>query len=129
MEERENQKKDALGNRFNFIREFARYNLNDMPIYYIIPNKLILYSNFQDFIKPVIRFTDFSDKLDDEFRIYIYQIVGHHFCIPTSHLFDNYYLVNFMKHLNLKKYPIGNEIRPINMLADIDFTFRFLNEK
>lgn len=82
LEERERQKRDALDPRFNFIREFARYNFGDYPIFYFIPKFQAVFFSLIDLNEPVIRFTESSDKTDAEFRMYEYQIMGHYFSFP-----------------------------------------------
>ena len=88
LEEREVQRHDSLNSRFDFIREFARYDLSDYPVYYIKPKLPVIFFSEEDTKSPMIRFTEYSDSLDSEFRIFEYQIFGHSFCIPTSRNFE-----------------------------------------
>jgi hypothetical protein len=82
LEERERQCGDAHDDRFNYIREFARFGFNDHPIYFQKPNGFVMY-NMDDIINPEIRFTDYSDEIDKNYRFYSYPIIGHSFVIPT----------------------------------------------
>jgi len=127
LEERERQKNDALNERFNFIREFARYDLGDYPVYIFKPkNKAVLFS-LGDIQTPMIRFTDHADNLDKHFRVFEYQIMGHYFCIPTSKSFQDLYSDHYLKHLKKINHPFGIEINPIIYTQDIDFTFKIIN--
>ena len=78
LEERERQRGDALDERFNFIREFARYNLEDFPVYWFKPKFDMVMFQTGDTLKPQIRFTKSSDELDEKYRMYEYPIVGHY---------------------------------------------------
>jgi hypothetical protein len=129
LEERERQRKDALDSRFDFIREFTRYDLGDYPIYYFKPKFSAIFFSSIDVNRPMIRFTEHSDKIDNEFKAFDYMIMGHTFCIPTSRNFTNLYLDYYKKHLIEIDYPFGIEIVPIKYVEDIDFTFKFINEK
>ncbi len=129
LEERERQKNDALDSRFDFIREFARYDFCDYPVYYLKPKfQALLYSR-EDVLKPTIRFTPTSDEIDNEFKVFDYVIMGHTFCIPTSRYFSEFYLTNYRKHLAKTDNAFGTELIPINYVEDIDFLFMFMNEK
>ncbi|MDD2279820.1 MAG: HNH endonuclease [Bacteroidales bacterium] len=129
LEERERQRGDAKDSRFDFIREFARYNLSDYPIYYFKPKFGAVFFSSTDANKPMIRFTEHSDKLDKDLRAYDYLIMGHNFCFPTSRHFVDLYLDYYKKYLKEQDYPFGTEITPIKYVEDIDFTFKYLNDK
>lgn len=123
LEERERQKQDALEERFNFIREFSRYNLGDYPVYIFKPKIQGIFFSLDDIIKPMIRFTENSDKLDKQFRVFEYLIMGHYFCLPTSKIFNELFFDSYIKHLKNSDHPFGQEIVPIKKAEDIDFTF------
>lgn len=129
LEERERQRNDAKDSRFDFIREFARYDLGDYPIYYFKPKiRAVLISSI-DTNKPMIRFTDHSDKMDKDFKVFDYIIMGHTFCLPTSRNFVSFYLDYYKTYLITTDNPFGTEIIPIKYVENIDFTFKFLDQK
>jgi len=127
LEERERQRNDAKDARFDFIREFARYDLGDYPIYYFNPKIRALLISSIDTNKPMIRFTEHSDQMDKDFRVFDYIIMGHSFCIPTSRYFVNIYLNNYKKYLIDTDNAFGTEIIPIKYVENIDYTFKFLD--
>lgn len=129
LEERERQKNDASEPRFDFIREFARYDFADYPVYYLKPKLQILFYSKVDIFKPTIRFTPQSDEIDNEFKIFEYMIMGHTFCIPTNRYFSEFYLTDYKKHLIKTDNAFGTDLVPINYVEDIDFLFMFMNEK
>jgi hypothetical protein len=129
LEERERQRNDAKDSRYDFIREFARYDLGDYPIYYFIPKIRAVFVSSTDTNKPMIRFTDHSDKMDQDFKVFEYTIMGHNFCIPTSRNFVNLYLDYYKKYLIETDNPSGTRIIAIKYVENIDFTFQFLDQK
>lgn len=126
LEERERIKQDAHSEKFNFIREFSRYNFGEFPVYYMKPKFPILPVADGAFENPSLSFNSFSDKEEKEFGIYSYQIMGHTFCIPTSKFFENFSLDRYRKYLIEIDNPFGIEILPIKYIADVDFTFKYL---
>jgi len=129
LEERENQRHDALDERFDFVREFSRYNLNEEKVYIFKPKFGVVYLSTEDTLHPLLRFTDVSDELDLDFRAFEYHIMGHYFCIPTSRLFENTCLSLYKKRLKDIDHPFGLEILPIRYATDIDITFSHLDTK
>ncbi len=128
LEERERQRGDALDERFDFIREFARYNLNDLPVYWFVPKFDIVLFQRDDILKPQIRFTEFSDEMDANYRIFEYHIVGHYFALPTSKLYL-LTLRSYLNHLKDSGHPFGLILREIRRFSDVDITFKYLNSR
>lgn len=128
LEERERQLGDGHDERFNFIREFARYDLNDHPIYIQIPKFKAVFYNTNDLITPQIRFTDYSDEIDRKFRYYNYPLMGHNFVIPISNQFMEERFKSYKNHLIESNDPIGTELFEIQNIENLDFRFEFMNE-
>ena len=122
LEERERQRKDASLDEFNFIREFARYDLSDLPVFLFRPKSGIVIFSSPDVINPEIRFTDNSDFLHDNYRIFEYQFIGHYFAIPSGRGYK-LGLDNYKKKIKNDNHPFGTEIIEIKTLTDIDATF------
>lgn len=126
LEERERQIGDALSDRFNFVREFARYDLNDLPVFRFRPRHQWVLFQKDDVLNPQIRFTESSQETDEQFRMFDYPIVGHYFALPTSHLY-HLMLDSYKKYLKDIDHPFGIDLIKIKRLEDLDFQFRFLN--
>lgn len=126
LEERERQRNDALSERFDFIREFTRYDLGDFPIYIQVPRFKAVFTAIPDVENPQIRFTEHSDEMDKEFRIYRYPLLGHTFLTPTSRMFDELCRDNFEKHIIKTNDVAGISIKRIKYAEDIDYTFRHI---
>lgn len=124
LEEREKQVGDAHDSRFNFMREFCRYDKGDFPIFRFVPRIPAVFSNDQDLEHPTFRFTDYSNELDDKFKVYVYPLVGHNFCIPTDGNFVINYLPKFLSHIQVQNDVYGTSLREIISYRDIDITFR-----
>lgn len=129
LEERERQRQDALNDRYNFIREFARYDLGEYPIYIQLPKFQAVFFSQTDILEPQIRFTEFSDKQDEEFRVFSYQVCGHSFIIPTSTLFKDLALRKFEKYLIAKDDPFGVRIKEVVYAEDLDYTFKYMGDR
>lgn len=127
LEERERIMGDARNERFNFIRRFSRYNLEDYPVYFLKPKFDLVLFGSGDVLNPQLRFTPTSAKEDEKFRMYSYQIMGHYFCIPTSQFFMESHLKNYMTHLKDEDGPFGSELALIEYAENLDFLFTYLN--
>lgn len=129
LEERERILGDALDVRFNFIRQYSRYDLGDYPIYIQIPKfKVVLSSEFE-FEDPKLYFTAHSKTMDEKFKVYCLHLFGHNFFIPTSKLFREIYFKPFKEYLIETDNPMGIQIRELLYAEDIDYTFRFLESR
>lgn len=128
LEERERQIGDGHDDRFNFIREFARYNFNDYPIYFQRPKFGIVFYNIDDVKNPEIRFTEHSNEIDNSYRFYSYPLNGHSFSIPTSNQFMPERLRSYRDFLQSTDNPFGTELIEIKQVEDLDFRFNYMNK-
>lgn len=127
LEERERQLGDAKNERFNFIREFSRYDLGDYPLYYFIPkNRMLMFSSVV-IRNPEIHFSDSLMKLDEDYRFFENQFIGHYFAMPTSNLYP-ITIDKYKKHLIDSNHAFGVQIVDIKTIRDIDITFQYLND-
>lgn len=125
LEERERQLKDAHDERFNFIRRFARYDLDDYPVYYFVPKFKAIFFSLPDILEPQIRFTEKSAQDDASYRMYEYMIMGHNFSIPSSELF-NLQFDNYKRMIKETNHAFGIQLSSIKTMEDLDFTFNKL---
>ncbi|HCN84135.1 MAG TPA: hypothetical protein DIT07_11040 [Sphingobacteriaceae bacterium] len=126
LEEREIQRGDAMDPRFDFIREFARYDLSDYPIYYLKPKLPAIFYSAPDTIKPTIRFTKHSDTIDEKYRVFDYTIMAHTFVIPTSKM-HSLVADNYRNYLVDSDNPFGSHLIEIKNVSDVDFTFSYMD--
>jgi hypothetical protein len=105
------------------MREFARYDLGDYPIFILQPEFQAVVFSAPDINNPEFRFTEHSLKEDQEYRFFEYPLMGHNFILPTS---KSFYLVLNEYLLYLKKERDRYRLKEINTVFDIDFTFSYL---
>ena len=125
LEERQRIRNDGHLERYDFIRKFARYDLNDYPIYIMKPKFQWIPFSVNDVKEPQLRFTSSSDELDSNFRLFEYMIMGHNFVIPTS---DQFFLTfeSYKKKLIETNHVFGTDLISIKSLSDIDFSFHYM---
>ncbi len=128
LEERERVKGDAHDERFNFIREFARYDLSDYPVYVFQPKYGWVFSSDELLLNPDFNFPKGLEEQERHYGVYTPFIMGHYFCIPTSKNFENFSLNRYLNYLKFSDHPFGTNLIPINYVLDVDFTFSFLNK-
>lgn len=122
LEERQRVVGDALDNRFDFIREFARFDMNDFPVYYVVPAKGIMFTSHNDHTFQALRFPPFIHEMDKNYRIYEMHLYGHTFLLPLSSSFLQLYLQSYQKYYACQHWLIkGEGAIPIDKIEDIDF--------
>ncbi|WP_136466333.1 HNH endonuclease [Flagellimonas onchidii] len=129
LEERERIKKDSHQERFNFIREFARYDLSDYPVYIFKPKFGAVLSSDELLLNPEISFAERKEEEEKNFGAHVEFLMGHVFCIPVIRNFENSSLERYQYYLRSTNHPFGVELIPIRKANDIDFTFSFLNNR
>lgn len=125
LEERERELGDALDDRFDHMRQFCRYDLNDLPVYYRQPSLKALLLSFESFLKPELYFSPKSIELDEKFRVFELMLFGHHFTIPTSKISD-LTINEYFKKESLSNNPFGIKFVNVDLVEKVDFTFKFI---
>lgn len=126
LEEYHRQFGAGIDERYNFIREFARYNVGDYPIFYLIPKLPVMFYSEDEFVKPQLNFSAPQLKSITDYEFYLLNIFGHGFLIPTHrnwHLNIDTYLKNARDNLKdmYKGYTLIKEFK------DVDFACNFMN--
>ena len=123
LEEIERQRGDALNDRFNFIREFARYDLDDYPVlHYERSVGIILIANGQ-FEHPELWIGEEATYayMIEEYGFIEFELLGHIFALATSKLWKYTFELYRDKSLSLKeKFFYG--FRLVKTLDDLDIT-------
>jgi hypothetical protein len=131
LEELERQKGIAHNPKFDFIREFSRYNEGDYPLFYFErKHSMILLS--KEWVKDpeIIMNSDYQMKylyVDDSF--FEFDFLGHVFGIPIdkSALVEDKVVEYFSKTAE-KKSGLFNSVLIVKKFYEIDFTLRILND-
>lgn len=126
LEELERQLGKAHSDQYNFIREFARYDLDDLPLFYFNRSWGILAATDDTFKNP-------SLEMDKEMKMTMlvsdnryfneFDFIGHTFGVVT-HKNWKYHFDSYKKQsLELKKNYYG-WMKPIDSLFDIDLALK-----
>lgn len=125
LEEYQRQTDKGMDNRFDFMREFARYDFNDIPVFYLTPKVPALFYSEKEFISPELNFHHTLQKKIDDYEFYQLRIFGHGFLIPTHRNWNLTIEDNLDK---AKKDLLGTykEFKLINSFNDVDFSLEFM---
>lgn len=128
LEETERANGDGHDSKYDFIREFARYDLGDFPLFYF-ERKHAIFPMPTSFLKSPDLFLLKEHRylyLVDEPSFYEFDLLGHTFGIATSRTWeimaDNY----FKKSIEAKK-DIFLTCKVVKHFSDVDFTMAILN--
>lgn len=128
LQEFHRQTHRGLEDQFNNIRNFARYNKGDLPIYHILNNGILLTE--QNLNAPQININSKTIEDIDTYGFYNFYLMGHFFFLevtPRAELTRDIYLNNKIKDLNIGGV-INTDLIKINSITDIDFTLRNLHD-
>ncbi|VXB87536.1 HNH endonuclease [Flavobacterium sp. 9AF] len=117
----------CLDSKFDYIRNFARFNKYDIPILYFERNIGIFIMFERESETPILMFDRMEYLYDDDFFTEI-EFLGHVFSIPKKEYSKENYLNYIKKSFDLKKGIFKNAIL-IRKLIDVDFTLRIIDEK
>lgn len=130
LEETERVNKNGHDSKFDFIREFVRYNIGNHPIFYFdwlfavfVPQDLL---TFKD---PQIRFEDDSRPkwLLNHYGFFEFDIFHHTFSVPTTR--EHALILDLYKAETIKiKKNAFKTMRELVKFTDMDITFRFLKD-
>lgn len=128
LEELHRQTGSGFDNRYNFIREFARYNLAPYPILYFQRTNGIILSGIEWVEEPRLIITEpFMKYLHFGGPFFEFELMGHVFSLPTTSAweinFDNY----IRESMKLKQGIFHNYIS-VEKFTDIDFQLTILNK-
>jgi hypothetical protein len=128
LEETERQRQDGHIDKYDFIREFSRYDLGDYPVFYFERNHGIILMT-KDWAKTPELFLQDDLKfkyLINEPCFFEFELLGHVFGIATSRhweiAFDNY-----IKKTKEAKKDQFKSFKIVKNFNDIDLTLSILN--
>ena len=123
IEEIHRQLRRGFDENFKDVKEFARYDIGDFPVYYWRLKKGAFFVAPSYISDPRFHFGDIQLKMVSEISFYEFMLFGHFFGIPLSKDFNN----NFELYVNqalIYKKDFFTELIMINKILDIDI---FLN--
>lgn len=128
LEETERQRQDGDIEKYDFIREFSRYDLGDYPVFYFQRNHGIILMT-KDWAKnpELILEDDMKFKyLINEPCFFEFELLGHVFGIVTSRHWEIAY-DNYIKKTKEAKKDQFKSIKLVKNFNDVDLTLSILN--
>lgn len=125
LEEYHRQVGEGMDERYNFIREYARYGLGDYPIFYLVPKLPVLFYSEDEFIAPRLNFSQPQLHHIKDYEFYLFNLFGHGFLIPTHR---NWHL-NYPAYIRKAQNDLKDMYRGIKLIKefkDVDFACNFL---
>lgn len=129
LEELERQKGEALDEKYDFIREFARYDLGDYPVFYFERSlgAILMAKEFAESPELFMREEEKFGYLVNEPSFFEFELLGHVLSIATSRnwiiAFDNYKRKSFAA-----KQKYFKQMKIVKEFKDIDLTLSVLND-
>ena len=117
---------NGLDNRFNQIRRFARYNIGDIPLYYLVNNGVYLIE--EKFSCPKFSFCDSLFNDIETYGFYTLILYGQWFFLevtPRAELSREIYLKMQCEKINVGGF-VYRDLIEIKRITDIDFSLRSL---
>mgnify|MGYP003631359455 CR=1 FL=1 len=128
LEERERQIGDGLDDKFNFIREFSRFNLGDYPVLYFKRKygAMMMLPKWNKSPELVMK-EDYRMKyLMDDYNYFEFELLGHVLGIPISRHYELSREI-YLKETIEQKKNLFEKVFPINRFSDFDFTLSIMN--
>ncbi len=119
---------DGLNSDFDRIRNFSRYNIGDIPLYYLVNNGCVPVQDNNELQHPTFCINEKSLQDARDYGFYTLLIAGHFFILevsPKAELAREVYLNKISQQLNVGGFVFSNLIR-IDSITDIDFSYRSL---
>jgi hypothetical protein len=128
LEEHERQKGDGLNERFDFIREFARYNLGDYPVFYFDRKAGIISMVESWAVTPKLFFDEEMQfkYLVREPSFFEFEFLGHVFGITTAKAWQ----ISVDKYLTVSmraKHELFRRYRLVEKFNDFDIGLSILD--
>ncbi|NML55776.1 HNH endonuclease [Chryseobacterium cheonjiense] len=130
LEERERICGDSHSDEFNFIREFSRYNLNDVPLYYLRPRYPILLIDQEQLDNPKLHFTESDLELHRKYRLYEFYYGGYSYLLHTNAFMQDLHINKYNAEVVMKNKNsmILSTLVQIHRMEDLDFRYNLFND-
>jgi hypothetical protein len=130
LEESQRQQNKGFVRSFDFIRQFARYNIGDFPVFYFKRAYPIFPALPEWFKTPELLMEDRYPMLYliRELNFFEFELLSHTFSIPTSSVWNLSFDLYKKKSLPLKE-KFFNEFYAIDELRNIDLTLSILDKR
>lgn len=127
LEETERRNHNGLDNQYDFIREFARYDLSDYPVFYYARSRAEIITPVELVKKPQFILGGIGLKyLVNEPGFMEFEFLGHVFAIATTRYW-NIAFDNYIAKSEKAKLGFFAGYKPIKQFNDFDFSLKILN--
>jgi hypothetical protein len=126
LEELNRQKNQGFEEQFDHLKAFARFNVNDIPVFYFTRKHGMLLLFKDEAETPILYFKRMNYLIQNE-KFAEIEFLGHVFCFPIS----NFNALECNEHISksiLYKQDFFSFARLINRITDIDLTLNVLND-
>lgn len=129
LEERERQIGDGHNSRYDFIREFARYDLGDYPIIYFerLHGIIAMARNWAKNPEIFMGKENQFHYLNSDHSFFEFELLGHVFSVPCSRAWELNF-ESYIKETSKIKSEFFKSWKFINKFNDIDLTLNILND-
>lgn len=128
LEEVERQTHTGLLSKYDFIREFARYNLGDYPVLYFPKRNGILLLSVDEVVHPKIHLTPSMKFHVVDYSFFEFELLGHLFSIPTSREFTIMYH-EYIRESTKQKIRLYKDPIQLMYLTQVDILLDIMNGK
>ena len=126
FEELHRQKKVGYEEQYTLSREFARYDKNDLPVFYFFRSFGAILLTKSEIETPVLFFDRMKYLYSNEFFVEI-EFLGHVFGFPICK-YGHLDLLSYMKTSVEYKNGFFKDAKTIEKLTDVDFTLSILRD-
>jgi hypothetical protein len=126
LEELNLQKSLGFEDTYNEIRNFSRYNIGEIPIFYFNRKVGIIMMLKNEATTPKLYFNKMNYLISDE-KLCEIEFLGHVFCFPYTKITTSDFESHIFKSMVAKK-ELFDGIGEIKKLTDIDLTLKVLND-
>lgn len=124
LEELHRQSGKGFDDKYSFIKEFARLDLGEYPVYYLRQKFPGIFFSETEFLSPALIFSDHQNDIMNEFGFYEMRMFSHTFILPVIR---NYQINfdNYMRRNRRELSDVYDKAILIRKFTDIDFTNRY----
>ena len=126
LQEYHRETKNGLDERFNYLRNFVRYNKGDLPVYFLENNGVYLLEQENNSLS--FKFNENVKSEIDDYGFYTMMIYGNVFYLevtPRAELSREVFLRQHSRKLIGSGF-VYKRLRELNAITDLDFTLRKL---
>jgi hypothetical protein len=126
LEEVERQTHTGLSSKYDFIREFSRYNLGDYPVLYFPKRNGIMLMSPEEVIHPRIHLAPVMKYHVVDYSFFEFELLGHLFSIPTSRDFIIMFREYIRESISLKIKFFRGPVQ-LRYLTQVDILLDIMN--